>query len=72
MDRGLRVPLSPREESALRRVAQGSVQYQDVASEHRRRLKRLALIHEIDGKLVLTTIGHKRAASLRAEFTFLV
>jgi hypothetical protein len=64
MDRGLRVPLSPREEAALRRVAQGSVRHHDLPPEHRRRLKRLALILEIDGKLALPEIGRARTASM--------
>jgi hypothetical protein len=64
MDRGLRIPLSPREQAALLRVAQGSVRHQDLAREHRRRLKRLALIQEIDGKLALTEIGRARTASM--------
>jgi hypothetical protein len=60
MDRGLRVPLSPREETALKRVTQGGLQHHDLARECRRRLKRLALIQEIDGKLALTEIGRAR------------
>jgi hypothetical protein len=64
MDRGLRVPLSPREEAALRRVAQGNLRHRDLTREHRRRLKQLALILEIDGKLALTEIGRARAASM--------
>ena len=67
MDRGLRIPLSPREEAALRRVAQGSIRHQDLADEHRHRLKRLALIEEIDGNLALTTIGRERVAALQAQ-----
>ena len=63
MDRGLSIPLSPREETALRRVAQGSVRHQDLASEHRRRLTQLALIQEIDGMLALTAMGRERTAS---------
>jgi hypothetical protein len=60
MDRGLRVPLSLREEAALVRVAAGSARRQDLASDHRRRLKHLDLIVEIDGKLALTDTGRER------------
>ena len=60
--RGLRAPLSPREESALRRVAQGDARRQDLASEHLRRLALLELIQDIDGKLALTETGRQRIA----------
>jgi hypothetical protein len=57
--RGLRAPLSPREETALLRVARGGVFLQDLASEHLRRLTLLELVQEIDGKLALTELGRE-------------
>ncbi|WP_428672015.1 hypothetical protein [Reyranella sp.] len=62
MVRGLRAPLSPREESALLRVAQGNAGAHDVADEYFRRLVLLELVQEIDGKLVLTELGRERVA----------
>jgi hypothetical protein len=63
----LRAPLSPREESALLRVAHGDACLQDLASEHLRRLTLLELIQEIDGKLALTELGRERAAPSKPE-----
>ena len=65
--RGLRAPLSPREESALLRVARGEARPQDLASEHIRRLALLELIHESDGKLALTELGRVRLAPSKPE-----
>jgi hypothetical protein len=61
MDRGLRAPLSPNEEIALRRVAYGSV---DVAARHVERLTRLALVESHDVGLRLTSVGVRRVESL--------
>ena len=65
--RGLRAPLSPREESALLRVAWGDARPNDLASEHLRRLALLELIREIDGKLALTELGRERVAPSKPE-----
>jgi hypothetical protein len=65
--RGLRAPLSPREETALLRVARGGVFLQDLASEHLRRLTLLELVQEIDGKLALTELGRERVAPSKPE-----
>ncbi|MBV8186938.1 MAG: hypothetical protein JOY64_09095 [Alphaproteobacteria bacterium] len=61
MDRGLRAPLSPNEEIALRRVAYGSV---DVASRHADRLVKLALVEPHELGLRLTTVGVQRVKAL--------
>jgi hypothetical protein len=61
MDRGLRAPLSPNEEIALRRVAYGSV---DVSAHHVERLTRLALVEPHEVGLRLTSVGVRRVESL--------
>jgi hypothetical protein len=61
MDRGLRAPLSPNEEIALRRVAYGSV---DIAARYLERLLRLSLVEAHDLGLRLTSVGVQRVAAL--------
>jgi len=61
MERALLAPLSPNEELALRRIAQGSTEVPDVYS---RRLARLALIKKDLSGLQLTELGKKRLAGL--------
>jgi hypothetical protein len=61
MDRGLRAPLSPNEEIALRRVAYGSI---DVATRHVDRLVKLALVEPHALGLRLTMAGMQRIKSL--------
>ena len=61
MERGLLAPLSPNEELALRRIAQGSREVPDTYSE---RLVRLALIEQDLSGLRLTALGKKRLAGL--------
>jgi hypothetical protein len=61
MDRGLRAPLSPNEEIALRRVAYGSI---DVAAHYVDRLVRLALVESHDLGVRLTAVGVQRIESL--------
>lgn len=61
MDRGLRAPLSPNEEIALRRVAYGSF---DIATPHLQRLFRLALIEPNGSGVRLTAAGAQRVRSL--------
>jgi hypothetical protein len=61
MDRGLRAPLSPNEEIALRRVAYGSI---DVAARHVERLTRLALVEPHQLGFRLTSVGVRRVRSL--------
>jgi hypothetical protein len=61
MERGLLAVLSPNEELALRRIAQGSIEVSDV---YRQRLLRLALIERDLSGLRLTELGRKRLAGL--------
>ena len=61
MDRGLRAPLSPNEEIALRRVACGSI---DVAAHHVQRLTTLALVESHGPGLRLTLAGVQRVELL--------
>ena len=61
MERGLLAPLSPNEELALRRIAQGSSEVPDTYSD---RLVRLALIEQDLSGLRLTALGKKRLAGL--------
>jgi hypothetical protein len=61
MDRGLRAPLSPNEEIALRRVSYGSI---DVAARYVERLRRLALVEPHELGLRLTAVGVQRVRSL--------
>jgi hypothetical protein len=61
MDRGLRAPLSPNEEIALRRVAYGSI---DVASHHADRLLKLALVERHASGLRLTIAGMQRVKTM--------
>jgi len=61
MDRGLRAPLSPNEEIALRRVAYGSL---DIAARHLERLIRLSLVESYDLGLRLTPVGERRVVAM--------
>jgi hypothetical protein len=61
MDRGLRAPLSPNEEIALRRVGYGSI---DVSARHVDRLIKLALVEPHELGLRLTSAGMQRIKSL--------
>jgi predicted transcriptional regulator len=57
MERGLLIELSPNEETALHRVAQGLMLTEDMAQHHLIRLKQLALIQETGADFKLTVIG---------------
>jgi len=61
MERGLLAPLSPNEEKALRRIANGisKPRLRDTSVE---RLKRLALVEESEGRIQLTALGAQRFA----------
>jgi hypothetical protein len=61
VDRGLLAPLSPNEEIALRRVANGRF---DVAARHAERLIKLALVKRGASGLRLTSVGVQRLHSL--------
>jgi hypothetical protein len=62
MERGLLVELSPNEETALQRIAQGVVLTMDMEARHLARLKRLALIEETGSDFKLTDLGRRRLA----------
>lgn len=60
MERGLLAPLSPNEQTALRRIANGiskSIQLRPTSVE---RLKKLALVEERGGAIQLTALGQQR------------
>ena len=61
MDRGLRAPLSTKEEIALRRVANGT---QDVGLRQVERLVQLALVRYDHAHLRLTENGERRLSTL--------
>jgi hypothetical protein len=61
MERGLLAPLSPNEELALRRIAQGLI---EISEAYSRRLISLALIEKDIAGLRLTELGKKRLARL--------
>ena len=54
MERGLLVELSPKEETALQRIAQGMMLTVDMEPQHLARLKQLALIEETGTDIKLT------------------
>jgi hypothetical protein len=60
MERGLLVELSPNEETAWRRIAQGIMLTTDMEPRHLSRLKQLALIEEAGTDLKLTDVGRRR------------
>lgn len=64
MEAGLLVELSPKEEIALRRVAQGIVEQNTQSSESIERLKALMLVEGKGEKVVLTELGKARLAGL--------
>lgn len=57
-------PLSPNEETTLRRVAHGSTAETDHATGDVRRLAAFELIKTVDGKFVLTSAGRRRVDRL--------
>jgi hypothetical protein len=65
MERGLLVELSPNEETALQRIAQGVMLTMDMQERHLVRLKQLALIEETGTDFKLTAIGRRRACTAR-------
>jgi hypothetical protein len=60
MERGLLAPLSPNEQTALRRVANGISKPKHLGAASIVRLKLLALVEEHDGRIRLTPLGTKR------------
>jgi predicted transcriptional regulator len=62
MERGLLVELSPNEETALQRIAQGMMLTTDMEGHHLVRLKQLALIEDTGTDFKLTDLGRHRLA----------
>jgi hypothetical protein len=62
MERGLLVELSPNEETALQRIAQGVMLTMDMEARYLARLKQLALIEETGTDFKLTAPGRCRLA----------
>ena len=60
MERGLLAPLSPNEQTALRRVANGISQPRHLRAASVARLKRLSLVEESEGRICLTALGRER------------
>ncbi len=60
MQRGLLAPLSPNEQTALRRVANGICKPKHLRATSVERLKRLALVEEREGRIRLTALGQQR------------
>lgn len=64
MERGLLAPLSPNEQTALRRVADGISKPKHLRAASIARLKLLSLVEEREGRIRLTSLGTRRC---RAE-----
>lgn len=60
MERGLLAPLSPNEQTALRRVASGISKPKHLSAASVARLKLLALVEEREGRIQLTPLGMTR------------
>jgi hypothetical protein len=60
VQRGLLAPLSPNEQTALRRVASGITKPKHLRATSVDRLKRLALVEEHEGRIRLTALGKER------------
>ncbi|HTR85134.1 MAG TPA: hypothetical protein VMI56_11705, partial [Reyranella sp.] len=60
MERGLLAPLSPNEQTALRRVANGISKPKHLRTTSVVRLKLLALVEEREGRIRLTPLGQQR------------
>jgi hypothetical protein len=60
VERGLLAPLSPNEQTALRRVANGISKPRHLRAASIARLKLLALVEEQDGRIQLTALGAQR------------
>ena len=60
MQRGLIAPLSPNEQTALRRVADGISKPKHLREASVARLKLLALVEEREGRIRLTPLGATR------------
>lgn len=65
MERGLLAPLSPNEQTALRRVANGISKPKHLRAASVQRLKMLALVEEREGRIRLTALGERRCRDLK-------
>jgi hypothetical protein len=65
MERGLLAPLSPNEQTALRRVANGISKAKHLRATSLQRLKHLALVEEREGRIKLTALGEQRCLADR-------
>lgn len=63
--RGLLAPLSPNEQTALRRVANGISMAEHLRETSVARLKLLALVEEEEGVIRLTPLGRQRCLDLK-------
>jgi hypothetical protein len=64
MGRGLRAPLSPREEVTFRRIALGISKAKLLPAQDVAHLIRLRLVDEKEGRLRLTALGRERYRGL--------
>jgi hypothetical protein len=62
--RGMLAPLSPNEESTLRRIALGAAVRHELPAVHVKRLEQLFLVEDVEGFVKLTDLGAKRYATL--------
>ena len=62
--RGMLAPLSPNEESTLRRIALGIAVRDELPAIHVKRLEQLSLVEDVEGFVMLTDLGAKRYATL--------
>jgi hypothetical protein len=60
MERGLKAPLSPREEVSFRRVALGISKAKHLPARDLAYLVRLHLVDENEGRVKLTDLGRER------------
>ena len=63
-ERGLRAPLSPNEQTALLRIANGMIRPRDLKASDVSHLAALGLVRERDNTLELTHLGRKRVEAL--------
>jgi hypothetical protein len=66
MERGLLAPLSPNEQTALRRVANGISKPTHLRATSLERLKHLALVEEREGHIRLTALGERRCQEMKS------
>jgi len=67
MDRGLRAQLSPNEANALRKIAAGAIDQDQILAGHIVQLVALNLIEVRDGSWKLTAMGETRMRRTNAQ-----